>query len=339
MHAALRRQDAGRFDPILRNELAGEFLRARLRGIVAPEAAHQALAAVEHLEHHHSPGVVRQKELDDRARRRIGGERLVRWNRRVAPGAALHAVGVGGTQQHHLVRRGTRDLPQPRDVVEDPDRAAVGRQDEVVVVDPQVAHRGMREIQLQRLPVLPVIGRAPHGALGGGEQQSAALRILAHGIHGGVRRQAAGNRLPGPAPVVGAVDVRAQIVDAHAAHRDIGAIRIEVRGLDLRDLAPRRQRRGGDVRPLCPAVGGHPHQPVIGARPQRVDTARRDTECVDDTALPLRSRQVQRADAGGNVARLSREVGADRLPGRAPVARPVEAVGAVIERVRVERRK
>src|SRR5207302_1254426 len=85
-------------------------------------------------------GGVRQKELDDRARRRIGGERLVRWNRRVAPGAALHAVGVGGTQQHHLVRRGTRDLPQPRDVVEDPDRAAVGRQDEVVVVDPQVAH-------------------------------------------------------------------------------------------------------------------------------------------------------------------------------------------------------
>jgi hypothetical protein len=38
-------------------------------------------------------------------------------------------------------RRRAADLPQRRDVVEDPDAAAVRADDEVVVLDDEVAHR------------------------------------------------------------------------------------------------------------------------------------------------------------------------------------------------------
>ena len=34
--------------------------------------------------------------------------------------------------------------------------------DEVIVVNPKIAHGGVRQIQLQRLPVVAIVERNPH---------------------------------------------------------------------------------------------------------------------------------------------------------------------------------
>ena len=83
----------------------------------------------------------------------------------------------------------------------------MGRQNQIVVVDDEIAHRSMRQIQLQRLPLLPVVEGDPHRVLGGGVQQAAALRVLAHRVHRGIR-QRTGQRLPALAAVDGAINVR-----------------------------------------------------------------------------------------------------------------------------------
>ena len=72
------------------------------------------------------------------------------------------------------------DLAQRRDVVEDPEAAAVRADDQVVVLDDEVADRRRRHVQPQRLPVVAVVERDVDLRLGAGEQQALALRILAH---------------------------------------------------------------------------------------------------------------------------------------------------------------
>ncbi len=58
----------------------------------------------------------------------------------------------------------------------------MGGNDQVVVVNPQIAHRSMRQIQLQRLPVIAVVERRPNAIFAAGEEQSLAYRIFAHGV-------------------------------------------------------------------------------------------------------------------------------------------------------------
>ena len=70
-------------------------------------------------------------------------------------------------------------LAQRRDVVENPERAAVSGDDEIVAVNGQIAHRGDRQVELQRLPVVAVVERNVNAEFGAGEEQalvSAGLR-------------------------------------------------------------------------------------------------------------------------------------------------------------------
>ena len=83
-----------------------------------------------------------------------------------------------------VVRRLTVNLPQRRDVVEDPEPAPVRRRDEIVVLDDDVPHGRRRHVQPQRLPVSAVVERDIDRALGGGEQQALLLRILTNGVDG-----------------------------------------------------------------------------------------------------------------------------------------------------------
>ena len=124
------------------------------------------------------------------------------------------------------------DLPQRRDVVENPDAAAVRADHEVVVLDHQIADRRRRHVQPQRLPVIAIVERDVDLRFGAGEEQSLALRILAHDAD----RRAAGNAgddlLPRLAAVVGAVDVRVHVVEAQRVDRRVGGQRIEAARID-----------------------------------------------------------------------------------------------------------
>ena len=59
-------------------------------------------------------------------------------------------------------------------------------------------------------------------------------------------------RLPAPAAVVRAVDVRPHVVAADGVDRDVGGVGVEVPGVDLGDLVPGAQLRWGDVFPGRP---------------------------------------------------------------------------------------
>src|SRR5262249_59559419 len=76
------------------------------------------------------------------------------------------------------------ELPQGSDVVENPEGTAMGGHDQVVTVDGEIAHRGVRQIQLQRLPGISVAEGHKNRSFGTGKQQSVAKRILADHVNG-----------------------------------------------------------------------------------------------------------------------------------------------------------
>ena len=112
--------------------------------------------------------------------------------------------------------------------------------DQIVVVDHQVADRRGRHVQPQRLPIVAIVERNINGPLRSGEEQALAHRIFAHRVDRPIR-QAADDLLPGFAAVVRAVDVRLQIVEAEAVDGGVDGLVVEVRRVKLRDFAPRRE--------------------------------------------------------------------------------------------------
>jgi hypothetical protein len=100
-----------------------------------------------------------------------------------APGGGLAAVGApfgsgvpvkpadgdGGSEEPRGCGRDVRPrLPERRHVVQDPERAAVGADDHVVAVDVDVAYRGDRKVELERLPVVAIVEGSARTLLGDG---------------------------------------------------------------------------------------------------------------------------------------------------------------------------
>ena len=168
---------------------------------------------------------VREIVIEDRAIGRIGGSGFIRRKRRIGVGVALDAVGRSRREKMRVATAGESDFPQRRDVIENPERAAMGGDDEIVVVNPEIAHGSVRQIQLQRLPVIAIVKRNPDGIFRAGKQQAFAHRIFAHRVDRAEIGQAGGDQLPGLAAIVRAVDVRMQVVDAEAADGGVGGCR------------------------------------------------------------------------------------------------------------------
>jgi hypothetical protein len=63
-------------------------------------------------------------------------------------------------------------LPQWRDIVQNPKRAAMRRGNKVIVFDRQVVNGGRRQIELERLPMGAVIDGVINAGLGPGIEQS-----------------------------------------------------------------------------------------------------------------------------------------------------------------------
>ena len=82
-----------------------------------------------------------------------------------------------------LLRNVVVELAQWIDVVENPERAAVRGDYEIVVLNDEVVHRRGRQIQFERTPVGAVVERNVDAALGARVEQSALLWIFADGAH------------------------------------------------------------------------------------------------------------------------------------------------------------
>src|SRR6202043_3127833 len=104
------------------------------------------------------------------------------------------------------------DLANLGDVVENLCRTAVEFEDEIVVVNPKVAHRRVRKIELERLPMVAVVEGNPNAIFRAGKKQASAHMIFADCVNRRAVRQAAGNQLPGLAAVPGAIYVRLEVI-------------------------------------------------------------------------------------------------------------------------------
>src|SRR4029077_384779 len=138
---------------------------------------------------------------------------------------------------------------------------------------------------------------------------------------------------------VSAVNVRMVVVNTEAAHRSVGGFVIEMRGADLRDLAPRGQIFRSDVAPFFAAIASQPDEAVVGASPKRVDALERRSKSVDDTALLFGAFGDEVAYAGWNSRIFASEIGTDGLPGISAVGSLEQHVAGEIESVGVERRE
>src|SRR6266404_497472 len=117
-----------------------------------------------------------------------------------------------------------------------------------------VAHRRMWQIQLQRLPVVSIVERNIDGAFRSCEQQALWSRVFANHVAGAAIGNAMSNFRPRLSEIARAVNVRAQIVEPERIDRRVRRARIEMRGFDSRDFAPRLQLRRRNVLPEFPAV-------------------------------------------------------------------------------------
>src|SRR5260221_13975322 len=86
------------------------------------------------------------------------------------------------------------ELPQRRDVIQDPKRSAMSSNNNIVAMNDKIADRSRRQIHLQRLPMITVVPGNIHGALGASKKQSLAFYIFAHRVDGLVIGQAAEDR-------------------------------------------------------------------------------------------------------------------------------------------------
>ena len=73
---------------------------------------------------------------------------------------------------------------QRSEVVENPDRASLRRNNQILAMDFDVRDRHVWQVQLKRLPVRAVVERNKHAEFSAGVKQSFAIRILAHDARG-----------------------------------------------------------------------------------------------------------------------------------------------------------
>ncbi len=108
--------------------------------------------------------------IEDRAIGRILTAWLLLGQRRVGIEIPMHAMGRLRLIEDDVGRRHFRiDLAKRGDVIEDPERTAMGADDDVVIVNDEIADRGGRHVEPQGVPVVAVIEGDEDGPFRAGE--------------------------------------------------------------------------------------------------------------------------------------------------------------------------
>ena len=246
-------------------------------------------------------------------------------------------------QMHRLLNHLRCELLERGQVVENPEAAPVGGDDQVVkaFLHLNAVHRRVRQIHLQRLPVLPIVERHVHRILSPEVQEAAANRIFLDAVCPAQHAvwNPVGDRLPRLAVVVRLVHIRIAIVRVVEIDREVGRRRVVMGRFDAADPAPQRERVEvlRQVRPGLPAVARHLHLTVIGARPDQAALPRRFGE--KDNRFVTGAAVVAGEAARGSLSILvvQRQVGADHLPALAAVGCLVNVLAADVDLVVIER--
>ncbi len=188
--------------------------------------------------------------------------------------------------------------------------------DEIVSVNGEIAHRGMWQIELQRLPVVTVIKGNEYRALRTCKEQPLAFGIFAHRVARSTGRNAVRYFAPRLAEVASPIDVRAQIVQAKAVNGSICRTGLEMRNLDDRDLAPGLELRWRDVLPGLSGVLRDVNQTVVRARPNCIRVLERRRDRVNHAPVLALLRIVGRKspEVWRRIVGSPRKIGTDHLP-------------------------
>src|SRR6516164_2121128 len=114
-----------------------------------------------------------------------------------------------------------RELADRRQIIEDPESAALSGGDEIRVMDGQVGNRDDREVQLQGLPGRADIKGYEHTGLRSRVQQASLYRILAHHTDERRVRNAAADDGPRRAIVSSLIDVWLEVVQLIPGRRHV----------------------------------------------------------------------------------------------------------------------
>ncbi len=120
--------------------------------LVARPLTHHRAARVEDREREGTVRAARYDVVEDRAVRRVLAVRDFRRHRFPFVTVGTIADRVARRKEPSAVRRVGGELTQRTDVVEDPERASVRRDDEVAVVHGDVTDRDDRHVRTQRTP-------------------------------------------------------------------------------------------------------------------------------------------------------------------------------------------
>ena len=231
----------------------------------AGEAAHQLVLRIENLQGDFRLRV--EEVIDDGAVGRVCAHRLVGRERRIGIGIPAHPQCKLRLEEVTLCGR---RLAQRLNVVEDPEPAPVGRDREVVALDDQIANRGRGHVQSQGFPMPAIVEGNEYALLGAGIEQAFAQRIFANHVdHGPRGGQSQGDRIPMLSAVVSTEDLRLQDIEPQRIDRRIGRLRVEMSGLQNRDLCPGNELRRRHLAPALSAVAGEMDKPIVGACPDQ----------------------------------------------------------------------
>ena len=253
-------------------------------------------------------------------------------------GRGLDAVRVARREQMRRRYGLRRQFSKRGDVVQDPERAPVGREHQIALGHDEIGDRRDGHVQLQRLPAAAVVERDVHAELAAGVEQPLAHRILSHDANEVVGRNAAavGEKRPRLAVIVRPVDVRTVVVRAIGGHREERAARVVGRRLDRVHQREPRHVVGRHVLPIRAVVARHLHEPVVGAGPEDALFLARPFKRRDGRPRPSSlSRSAARRGLPALVA--AREIGADDAKALAAIARSMHDVRRVVDVFGIER--
>src|SRR5208282_409955 len=105
-----------------------------------------------------------------------------------------------------------------RDVIENPEGAAMRSNNQIVAVNGEIADGSDRQIELQGLPVVTAVEGYVNSEFGSGEQQIPFLSVFANAAQERVRDNAIGNELPARPIVARAIEIRCAVIQPASVH-------------------------------------------------------------------------------------------------------------------------
>jgi len=203
------------------------------RLIAAGKAPHHLAGGVEHFQRNNPAGRRPQVVINHGAVWRILGLLLIEWHRCAFERGRTNAVRRLRPEKVRLsARHVVAQLAQRRHVIQYPERSPMSGDHEVIIVDHQVTHGTVGQVQLQGLPLVTIVKRNKDAGFRARIEQALSHRVLTHGVDEAPFRNALDDFRPRLAAVARALDMRLEVFQAMPVDGRVDGVSIVARGLD-----------------------------------------------------------------------------------------------------------